>query len=63
MGGNGVGFGDRYGVTPTPKTIDEGIPTFNQHPDLQVAVDVSQGRGLLHGVLSLLVTPGLRLHH
>jgi hypothetical protein len=62
LGGDGVCFSDCHRVTPATQAIYEGITPVNPHPHLQAAVVVSQGRGLLHWVPSLL-TPRLRLHH
>jgi len=62
LGGDGVGFSDRHGVTPATQAVDEGITPINPHPHLQAAVVVSQRWWFLQGV-PLLLTPGLRLHH
>jgi len=41
LGGDGVGFCDRHGVTPTTQAVDEGILPINPHPHLQAAVVVA----------------------
>ena len=45
------------------EAVDKRILPVNPHPHLESAVVISQGRGLLHWMPSLLLTPGLRLHH